>query len=451
MNEEEEYEEEEGEEKNKEKIKNENIEDIKKEEKIQVDDISNNQNDNKKDNLSLKKNNNILNKGDKNFPEQILFNKKLKNYEELSHKFDLVLNKLELNKKKKKENKNNNNNKQDNKILLEKEMQLKNSLTMIHNLTKENKKLKEQIDILNKKLLPSEDISLLEQISSKNEEIEKLNKKIIELNKKYNEIKRQNIAYETQLNQSKGIINRYKIKFVELKGKNSYNSQKFKIKLPKNFNIKENKKLLKSSSNIDLKKANNKRQESVNDNFYHLLTDKEKSSLRNLFGQNEEEYISFNKKLNILETRNKIAERNLESEIDSLNKIVKIKDSKIENLNKELDKKDKIINSLESKINELKTKNLIFNRNQKRISTVEEQLKESGLKFNSKSSRDKIIKLNLLVNRYKEELNKNYIEKCKEDEISKINKELGDIHFFDSKFFQNYSKNKDNNSNEFVK
>ena len=459
MNEEEEYEEGEGE---KEKKEQKNLKKVienkdKKDEKIQVNDLNSNRSNiyndiNKSSNENKERaiqENNIsieLKKSKEKEDKKLafLFNKKLKKYDKLSQKVDLVLSQIQLSKKRKSED-NNKNMKSQDKILLEKEMQIKNSLAMIHNLTKENQNLKEQLDNLNSKLLPSDDSSLLEQIASKNTEIEKLKKKVVELSKKYDEVKIKNKTYETQINQSKEIINRYKIRIYELKAKNE-NSHDFKIKLPIKPHSKDNK-LLKSSSQINLKKFNKTKNihELLNNNFYQLLTDKERNSLRNLFGKNEKEFVSFNNKLNILENRNKNAEKQFESEIEILNQIVKNKEIQIENLNKEIEKKDKKINTLENKLNELKMKNKMISRSQRRLLTIEQQLRESGFNITNSSNKDKIDKLNILVNIYKEELDKNYIEKCKEEEINSFNKELGDIRFFDSKFFNNLTKTKNNN------
>ena len=124
---------------------------------------------------------------------------------------------------------------------------------------------------------------------------------------------------------------------------------------------------------------------------------------------------------------------------------MKNKEIQIENLNKEIEKKDKKINTLENKLNELKMKNKMISRSQRRLLTIEQQLRESGFNITNSSNKDKIDKLNILVNIYKEELDKNYIEKCKEEEINSFNKELGDIRFFDSKFFNNLTKTKNNN------
>ena len=375
-----------------------------------------------------------------------IFNKKIKDFEQLSQKVDIVLDKLQLNNKKKKEDNINKTKKPEDKILLEKEMQIKNSLSMIHNLTRENKKLKEEIESLNKRLIYSDDLTQLEQISSKSAEIEKLKKKIIDLTKKYDEAKRLNVSYETQINQLKEIINRYKVKLVDLKSKYDSINNEGKVKLDKinrnNLDTKENK-LIKSASDINIKKMRSKKTaySILNDNFYHLLTDKEKNSLKNLFGTNED-YMSFTNKINILETRNQIAEKKLEIEIDNLNQLVKDKEINIDKLNKELEKKDRKISTLENKLNTLRTKNKIINNKQKKILSVEEQLKQNGFKINATSKKDKLEKLNILVNHYKEELDKNYIEKCKVEEISTINKQIGNINFFDTKFFDNFTKTK---------
>ena len=377
-----------------------------------------------------------------------MFNKKLKDFEQLSQKVDIVLEKIQLNnnKKRKEDNTSNKTKKSDDKILLEKEMQIKNSLSMIHNLTRENKKLKDEIENLNKRLIYSDDLTQLEQISSKNAEIEKLKKKIIDLTKKYDEAKGLNISYETQIKQLKEIINRYKVKLVDLKSKYDSINNEGKVPLNKvnrnNFDFKENK-LIKSASEINIKKTKNKKTafSILNDNFYHLLTDKEKNSLKNLFETNED-YASFTNKINILETRNQIAEKKLEIEIDNLNQLVKDKEINIENLNKEIEKKDRKISTLENKLNTLRTKNKIINNKQKKILSVEEQLKKNGFKINTASKKDKIEKLNILVNHYKEELDKNYIEKCKVEEIKTINQQIGNINFFDTKFFDNFVKSK---------
>lgn len=109
-------------------------------------------------------------------------------------------------------------------------------------------------------------------------------------------------------------------------------------------NKKENE-LLRSASYINLSKLNVKKNtdEIFKNNSFYLLTDKEKKSLRNLFGFNEE-YYSFNKKLNIINKRHTNVEKRLNLEIKDLNQNMKKKDNKIADLNEKLKKKDRIIN-----------------------------------------------------------------------------------------------------------
>ena len=142
------------------------------------------------------------------------FNKKLKEIEQLSDKFDSFFNrhmkKIRLNISKKKENRKTDITQE--KKLLQKDLQIKNDLSMIHNLTKENKKLKEQVESLNKLLFSSQDLSSFDQIFVKNEEIDKLKKKNIELNKKYEEAVSSKIMHEKKIKQLENIINKQKKK-----------------------------------------------------------------------------------------------------------------------------------------------------------------------------------------------------------------------------------------------
>ena len=54
---------------------------------------------------------------------------------------------------------------------------------------------------------------------------------------------------------------------------------------------------------------------------------------------------------------------------------------------------------------------------------------------------DKLEKIKDAVNHYKKEYNKNYIERRKNEEINKINAELGNIKFISHEFFENFGKN----------
>ena len=373
----------------------------------------------------------------------LMFKNKLKDYETLSKKFDKLLNKVEIKQKKQKDN---NNNTSRDKKLLEKELQLKTSLAMIKNLTKENKKLKEELDTIKIKYFSNEEW----QIITKNSEIEKLKKKNIELNKKYEDANFNKINYENILNQKDEIINRQKKKIFELK----YKSENDKSSSINNISVKENKnktilnfkttarnKLLKSSSQLDVKQLNNKfisLRKYINENHYNFLNDKEKSALKNLFDSNED-YNSFRAKYNIVENRNKRAENQLEKKIVNLETQLKEKENLIEELNKKLKEKESTIKILENKIKEMNNRiKIAENKNKRIILSVEDQLKENGYNIDNLSVKDKMNKLYDLINHLKKELDKNYIQKQKEEEISKINQEIGNIQFFDDNFFKNY-------------
>ena len=221
------------------------------------------------------------------------------------------------------------------------------------------------------------------------------------------------------------------------------NTLKVKTKQDTNFLI------LKSASDNNIIKKD-KKIKSIplhnyfNNNFYQLLNEKETNALKKLFDSNED-FNTFNEKLTKLETRNKIVEGIFEKDIKNLNKIVSNKQKEIEILNKEIGQKDLKIKSLENNINELKLKNKILENKQKKLLIIEKQLIECGYYTNKMSDDDKLEKLNDLVIQYKKKLNKDYINKCKDEEIDKINNELGDIKFISSKFFENLKKNKNKN------
>ena len=178
--------------------------------------------------------------------------------------------------------------------------------------------------------------------------------------------------------------------------------------------------MLRSFSQQNIEKLNKfeTSPKKIRENFYHLLNDKEKSCLKNLFGSNEE-YTSFGNKLNILNSRNIKVEKQLKIEIEKLNKIIIEKEKIITELNKIIDLRGITIKTLERKLNEFKRNNEINKSEQIKLLTIDELLKEIEIKANFKSNKDKIEKINILVNHYKEELNRMNIENCKLKEIIK--------------------------------
>ena len=377
-------------------------------------------------------------KEEENEKNVLLFNKKLNNLNELSEiadsKLDMLINRtFRINLKKKI-----NFHTPENKLLLEKEMQLKNDQVMLKILSKENKKLKREKECLNQKLLNAQDLFAIDQISLKNKEIQELKQKNIELSKKLNEIKNINTVLESKNKQLEEIIIRYKKKLLELKPED--NKEKTIYIHSKK---RKNNDLLKSASTLNFikNKQNQKIKEIINNSVHHILSHRQKKSLKNIFNSNEE-FENFNKKINIIETRNKKVENKLEKQISNLNDIISDQRKENNNLKEDIELRDKKIRFLENQLNKLKEKNKILINNNKKYLSIEEQLKKNEFDIDGENDKDKMQKINILLNFYKEELNKNYVEKCKEEEINKINKEIGDIYFFDSKFFKKFSKNK---------
>ena len=458
MEKEEEYsEEEEKEEKDNDKIEEKNKSEIndnnnKIDEKIKLYNIkiknkNNNDIDNKSndENIIIKENTDkIINESDikkenEDKNSNIEFNnelitKEIKKLEKQTDKNDLIINKLLSNKK----SKNDERNKSFNQIILDNEKQIKKDL--FKNLIKDKNKIK-------KKKSPSEQTIL------KDIEIKNLKRQIKELQSKYNKIKIENEKYEKKNKQLEEIIIRLKEKNLKKKEKIENNRQGYKISLKKNydiFKIKENS--LKNSSDINLNSLNKSQSARIihdDDNFYHLLTNKEKKCLKNLFGSYEEYYLFCNK-LNIIDSRNKKVENQLKTEIAKLVKYIRSQERDIIKLNDDIFLRNEIINILESQLNTLRRQSSIITNKHKKILKFEEELKDENFNIKSMPNKIKLKKLNVLVNHYNEELNKIHIEKSKLKEIDKINKKIGNIYFIDEKFFENFSKNNDNNINNSV-
>ena len=448
--EEEEYEEDEEEEKdnieekNKNEINKDDNNNNKNEEKIKIKNNKINfKNDNENNKLKdedISQENKIANelkitkeKFDK--IKNTIFNQTLKKFENLNQKCDLVLTKLNFNKKKKKEEKTKN----DNEIIKEKERQIKSDLKMINTLRSDKNKLKGQIETLKKETSFSKYNILVEEIIFKNNEIEKLKKQNKELEKKYIAVKKENVNFEKKNQQLEDIINRLKGKYNNLKVKKENEQNNSMTDRKKNGSPKTNEnRLLNSASEPNFKGLIRcqSMKEILDDNFYHLLTDKERECLKNLFGSNEE-YNEFCNKLNIINTRNKRVENQLQSEIARLIKYIRTKERENKNLNEQILLKDEKINNLESKLKIFRKKYNIIVDKHKKILKIKQQLNDENFNINSMTDKEKLENLNILVNHF-------YIKKRKLEEIEKIRKEIGPINFIDDKFFVNFLKNKNN-------
>jgi hypothetical protein len=205
----------------------------------------------------------------------------------------------------------------------------------------------------------------------------------------------------------------------------------------------------RSSSLKNIKKDNENKFISTNKNFYKLFNESEQKAISTLF-ESDEDLNTFKQKIGILESRNSYAEKLFEKEIKDLKKMANEKDGQIKNLNLKIHEYEVKIKILENQLKESKInkKNITEKQEEKKFN-VQEQLKEFGFSQNIKNKNEQIEKLNAIINNLREQINREHIEKSKEKELSKIQKELGIIEIFDlknvltdktKKFLQTYLK-----------
>ena len=420
-----------------------------------------------KENSEIKIN---LNQKEEEIAKLSKINEKLrKNLEKVSVQVDTLLKKVNDNalyhKKAKNLSPDNNekNNSNDNDSLA-KEKQLKSSLSMIHYLTKDNKKLRKQIESLNQlspidphnvELLKKkeEEINTLSEENKKLKEeinqlkysektIENLKKKIIilndtinRLNEKNDSIKEENKNYKLQINNNIGDINSNANNNIS-----NISDNKLKQITQNNHNKKHTKLLIQSSENMAKPKRIifNERSTSVKNlvkrnikfcsttkHFYKLFNESEQKAISTLF-ESKEDLDNFKQKINILENRNSFSEKQLNNEIKGLKKAINEKDEQIKYLNIKIKGDNAKINSLKNNNSkELINKTLKENRSKNKSPEVERNLRAFGFKEKSKTKNEQIEKLNLIIEGLKKELNKYYYEKSKEKEIDNLNIEIG--------------------------
>ena len=440
----------------------------------------------KKENSELKAN---INKKQDEITKLSKLNSKLrKNLEQVSSQVDTLLKKVNdnaINPKKKKNISENTINNYPNSVninetgnlnnidkdSLSKDMQLKNSLTMIHYLTKDNKKLKKQIETLNQ--ITPNDMNALESIRRKENEITLLNNENRKLKDEINQYKYAEKTIENlkkKINNLNDTIKRLNDKIFSMKDENEKN-QNLKRNLSNNnssINIKENNQnisIIKENNNLDYLKVKNKiknnnkllnntphnnllnkklgfRQRSSsltnirNDNiqyknFYKLFNENEQKAISTLFSS-EEDLNNFKQKIIILENRNQNSEKLYTKEINDLKKLINEKDDHIKYLNSKIHENEVKFKILQSKSKEKMNNNLSYEKKEKKIN-VEQQLKEFGYVKNIRNKNEQIEKLNNIINNLKEEINKNHIEKSKEKELNDLKNEIGKIEIVDLK------------------
>ena len=443
-----------------------------------------------KENIELK---NSVNKKQEEINRLTKVNNKLrKNLEQVSSKVDILLKKANdnvLSPKKKKnvsENSNNNNNANSNsnsnsnsseKEAKSKDMQLKNSLSMIHYLTKDNKKLRKEIENLNK--ISPADVHSTELLLKKKEEeintlnmenhklkeelnkykyvektIENLKKKIVTLNDiitrqiaKINTLKEENKKYSNALDNNNNNnnsnnenpsndnshVNNTKLMKIIQKNKNKKNNSK--ILNSNSQNNSRNKVIIfrqRSSSLRNIKKKKDMKFCSTNKNFYKLFNESEQKAISTLF-ESEEDLTIFKQKIGILENRNCVAEKQYEKEIKDLKSMINDKDVTIQGLNIKIRENEMKIKVLENQSKE-KEKGHTGPRkkqNGKKVD-IDQLLKEYGaVPQNYKNKNEQIEKLKEIIRNLKEELNKYIVEKSTQKEINNIKNEIGVANMID--------------------
>ena len=415
-----------------------------------------------KENLEIK--NNLSQKKEEVIKLSKINEKLRKNLEKVSVQVDSLLKKANDNAINRKKTKNitsdNEKNSSNDTESLTREKQLKNSLSMIQYLTKDNKKLRKQIENLSQiSPIDPHNIELLkkreEEIITLNEEnrklkdeinqlkysektIENLKKKIILLNDTINRLNEKNVSlkeenknYKIQLNNntSDNNTNLTNIQDNKLKQIASKNSSKknSKLLIQNSQNVSKVKRIIfhqRSASVKNFAKRNIKFC-STTKNFYKLFNQSEQKAISTLF-ESKEDLDNFKQKINILENRNSTSEKQLNNEIKGLKKAISEKDEQIKYLNIKIKGDNAKIKILKNNSKEKESHNLKENK-KKSIETekTEKNLKDFGFKEKSKNKNEQIEKLNLIIEGLKKELNNYYYEKKKEKEFDNLNIEIG--------------------------
>ena len=234
-----------------------------------------------------------------------------------------------------------------------KESQLKNSLSLIEFLSKDNKKLKSQNESLGIDNTNINNYKLMEEIKKKDKEIRQLEKEykdlasvqstdkeleyyknhLIQLNEvnKNNELKIKKL--KTSLDQYQNKEKNYDVnkknsnfphspKMNYRNRLNSSNDSKFPTKLSRNHQDNKDK------HSMSVISTNDWRNPGLNNNFSKLFNEQEKKALLRLF-KNEEDYNKFNQKINIIEKYHISNTKRFQSNINELKQNIDDKDEQI--------------------------------------------------------------------------------------------------------------------------
>ena len=271
-----------------------------------------------------------------------------------------------------------------------KEIQLKSIQNLFDAVNKENKSLKEKLDIFNNDEVK---MKLINELKSKDNEINKLNQEKKELKfqlEQHNNCLKQYEIYKKEIEDITQELIKYKDKYIKLKleydkintkdlnGKNNTNNNnqnlskvKKKIEITKISNVN----LVQKHLNLSKSETDIKAKQNIKKYNFSLFSDIEKKAIFTLFN-NKEDLISFNKKISIIESFKNSNENALKNTIKLLKN--------------ELNEKKELIQYLSLKLKE-NEKMLILSCNHYNESDIKKQILKRKIK-----EQDEII--NLLKN-----------------------------------------------------
>ena len=271
-----------------------------------------------------------------------------------------------------------------------KEIQLKSIQNLFDAVNKENKSLKEKLDIFNN---DEGKMKLINELKSKDDEINKLNQEKKELKfqlEQHNNCIKQYEIYKKEIEDITQELIKYKNKYIKLKleydkintkdlnGKNKTNNNnknlskaKKKIEINKISNVN----LVQKHLNLSKSETDIKAKQNIKKYNFSLFSDIEKKAIFSLFN-NKEDLISFNKKISIIESFKNSNENTLKNTIKLLKN--------------ELNEKKELIQYLSLKLKE-NEKMLILSCNHYNESDIKKQILKRKIK-----EQDEII--NLLKN-----------------------------------------------------
>ena len=405
-------------------------------------------------------------------------NEKLrKNLTQLSEQVETLFNQLTSTKKilsKKEKNEKETSNKEN--LIKSKEKELKNAMTLVQILSKDNAKLKKELDNYGEY---SVKLNLQDKIKLKDEEIAKLNFeiKLLKKEKDPNEINSQN---ENEIVTLKNEITQLRKDIQVHKESNRLLRQRCDL-YQKGSRENSNKKLASSSSAINIKTKNitpivtrfKQKDNSANTSlllptaatksFYSLFNDEERACLLKLF-KTKENFDLFNKKITVLESYRNSNDNLMKSSMKQLQNLLASKEEQIEYLSLKCKENEMKLRISHNTMNEGKNTVKIYQRRNnemqnfiddllKNIQTQEEQIKILHEKISimehnkqiTEQVKKKQIDLDEIINN-----DKKVVENKKNNEIRKIEKIQSNNNSISYKKIENDPINKEEKSKSVI-